>query len=131
MRKMSALSVWQPWAWLIVNGYKDIENRRWEPTEERIGERFAIHASKRRVTKAEFQEFLETVRDRKIKRYPRSIDDFDYGKLVGTAVLVGVGRGTKSYWAARGQFHWKLKSIRKIVPKLVKRGYQSWFTVRL
>jgi hypothetical protein len=26
---MKALSVQQPWAWLIVHGYKDIENRKW------------------------------------------------------------------------------------------------------
>lgn len=26
---MKALSTKQPWAWLIVNGYKDIENRTW------------------------------------------------------------------------------------------------------
>lgn len=26
---MKALSIRQPWAWLIVNGYKDIENRSW------------------------------------------------------------------------------------------------------
>lgn len=26
---MKALSIKQPWAWLIVNGYKDIENRDW------------------------------------------------------------------------------------------------------
>lgn len=24
-----ALSILQPWAWLIVNGYKDVENRSW------------------------------------------------------------------------------------------------------
>lgn len=24
-----ALSIQQPWAWLIVNGYKDVENRTW------------------------------------------------------------------------------------------------------
>ena len=27
---MRALSIRQPWAWLIVNGYKDIENRSWQ-----------------------------------------------------------------------------------------------------
>jgi len=27
--EMRALSIRQPWAWLIVNGYKDIENRSW------------------------------------------------------------------------------------------------------
>ena len=26
---MKALSIRQPWAWLIVNGYKDVENRTW------------------------------------------------------------------------------------------------------
>jgi hypothetical protein len=26
-----ALSVRQPWAWLIVNGFKDFENRDWRP----------------------------------------------------------------------------------------------------
>lgn len=26
---MTALSIRQPWAWLIANGYKDVENRKW------------------------------------------------------------------------------------------------------
>lgn len=40
---MKALSIRQPWAWLIVMGHKDIENRTW-PTSFR-GE-FLIHAGK-------------------------------------------------------------------------------------
>lgn len=27
---MTALSIRQPWAWLIVNGYKTVENRDWD-----------------------------------------------------------------------------------------------------
>lgn len=40
-----ALSIIQPWAWLIVNGYKDIENRdwRWPPS---LRGPFLVHASK-------------------------------------------------------------------------------------
>ncbi|WP_186425058.1 ASCH domain-containing protein [Cupriavidus metallidurans] len=38
---MKALSIRQPWAWLIVNGHKDIENRTW-PTHFRG--RVLIHA---------------------------------------------------------------------------------------
>lgn len=38
---MIALSIRQPWAWLIVNGYKDVENRTW-PT--RFRGRVMIHA---------------------------------------------------------------------------------------
>lgn len=29
---MKALTVRQPWAWLIVNGYKPVENRTWATT---------------------------------------------------------------------------------------------------
>lgn len=39
---MKALSIKQPWAWLIVNGYKPFENRSWQ-TKFR-GE-FGVHAS--------------------------------------------------------------------------------------
>lgn len=38
-----ALTVWQPWAWLVVNGFKDIENRDWR-THYRG--QVAIHAGK-------------------------------------------------------------------------------------
>ncbi len=38
---MKALSIRQPWAWAIVNGWKDIENRDW-PTKVR--ETVLVHA---------------------------------------------------------------------------------------
>jgi len=41
---MKALSINQPWAWLIVNGHKTVENRDWD-TKYR-GE-FLIHAGKK------------------------------------------------------------------------------------
>lgn len=40
---MKALSIRQPWAWLIVNGFKDLENRDWCPFE--MG-KILVHASK-------------------------------------------------------------------------------------
>jgi len=27
---LRALSLWQPWAWLVVHGLKDVENRSWQ-----------------------------------------------------------------------------------------------------
>lgn len=42
---MKAISVKQPWASLIVNGVKDIENRTWKCPEKYIGQRVLIHAS--------------------------------------------------------------------------------------
>lgn len=40
-----ALSIRQPWAWLIVNNHKPVENRSW-PTSFRG--RFLVHAGKTR-----------------------------------------------------------------------------------
>ena len=41
---MKALSIMQPWAWLIATGLKDVENRSWYTSYR--GE-FLIHAGKR------------------------------------------------------------------------------------
>lgn len=43
---MKALSIKQPWAWLIVNGYKDIENRSYPLGSKEPTQRIYIHASK-------------------------------------------------------------------------------------
>jgi hypothetical protein len=40
---MKCLSVRQPWAWLLVNGWKNVENRTWYTTQRG---RTLIHASK-------------------------------------------------------------------------------------
>lgn len=39
---MKALSIRQPWAWLILHGGKDIENRTWHT---KLRGRFLIHAA--------------------------------------------------------------------------------------
>lgn len=126
---MKALSFWQPWAWLIVNGHKDVENRSWKPSEKRIGERFVIHASSHKVTKAEYEEFLQDCKNRKIRNFPKSVDDFDYGAYVGSAVLKGAVRGHKSYWAARGSWHLVLSNVKKMKPKK-KKGQRGFFPFR-
>ena len=43
---MKALTLWQPWASLIVMGHKRFETRSWKMASL-IGERIAIHAAKR------------------------------------------------------------------------------------
>ena len=43
---MRALSIRQPWAWLVVNGYKNIENRTWSTG---FRGRIYVHAGQRTV----------------------------------------------------------------------------------
>lgn len=56
---MRALSIRQPWAWLIVNGHKDIENRVWST---RYTGPLLIHASKG-MTRAEYEDVVEMLED--------------------------------------------------------------------
>ena len=78
---MKALSVRQPWAWLIVNGYKPIENRSW-PTRYR-GE-VLIHAGK-----SVDKEGLAWVR----QNFPHiplpNGFSFECGGIVGQATITG------------------------------------------
>ena len=60
-----AISVRQPWAWALIHGGKDVENRTKAPqgTGNLIGRRFCIHASKG-MTQAEYEhaaDFMATV----------------------------------------------------------------------
>lgn len=83
---MKALSIKQPWAWLIVNGHKDIENRTWK-TKFR-GE-FLVHASKS-VDKPAMREMIK-------QGYPLP-REFDIGGIVGKATLVDCVEFSDSKW---------------------------------
>jgi hypothetical protein len=81
---MKALSVRQPCAWLIVNGYKDIENREWST---KLRGRVWIHTGVHRVTKAEYEEFVEDCRVVGIRKFPE-INEFKTGGIVGSVEIV-------------------------------------------
>lgn len=85
---MKALSIQQPWAWLIVNGHKDIENRDW-PTKGRG--RFLVHAGKKLD-----RESLEYLKE----EYPdiRWPESFDLGGIVGMAKIVDCVTESDSEW---------------------------------
>lgn len=85
---MKALSIQQPWAWLIVNGYKDVENRDWST---RVRGRVAIHAGKK-IDEAG----IHWVR----RNFPEIglPDVYATGGIVGTADLVGCFDRLRSPW---------------------------------
>jgi hypothetical protein len=98
---MKALSVRQPWAWLIVNGHKDVENRT--RTIKHRGH-LAIHASKK-IDMGEFAR-AEAIFGRPID--PASLQ---YGGIVGVVAIVGVTQQSKSKWFS-GPFGWLLKNAK-------------------
>lgn len=84
-----ALSLRQPWSWVILNLGKSIENRDWNTSFR--GD-FLIHASKG-CTKAEYYECLDTcvsiLGSTSMRTFP-PLRTLDRGGIVGAAKLVGV-----------------------------------------
>ena len=120
---MKALTLRPHWAWLVVNGHKDIENRSW-PTHLRG--RIWIHASSSPVTKAEYERFLGICRERRIKKFP-SRQDIKFGGIVGSVEIVDCVTKSRSYWFG-GEFGFVLKKARRTVFRPMK-GKLGFFEV--
>ena len=84
-----ALSINQPWAWLIAAGHKDVENRNWN-TEFR-GE-FLIHAGKTldKGALADLDVGEHPVTGEDFRPWEGGLPRIDTGGMVGIAELVGV-----------------------------------------
>lgn len=89
---MKALSIRQPWAWLISNVHKDIENRDW-PTRFRGS--VLIHASKG-MTRGEYEQCRDMAEDLGV-----TIPAFIYlerGGIVGIVNITGCVTNSESPW---------------------------------
>lgn len=93
-----ALSIRQPWAWLIVNGYKDIENRNW-PT--RLRGEILVHASKG-MTREEYTDvayflaYNAGIFERKIKL--PAYEELERGGVVGKVTITDCVKVSQSPW---------------------------------
>lgn len=88
-----ALSIRQPWAWLILHGGKDIENRCW-PT--RFRGFVLIHASKG-MTRGEYAAAQEYALARGITKLPAAAD-LERGGVVGVVRIVDCVARSDSEW---------------------------------
>src|SRR5712692_3895082 len=73
------LSLRQPWAWLVVNGYKDIENRSWRTNHRGA---LLIHASSTTTT---LQADLRRVKNEYAVDVPANLK---FGGVVGIVDVV-------------------------------------------
>lgn len=91
-----AISIRQPWAWLIVQGFKPVENRTWETLWRGP---VAIHASQG-MTRAEYDECAAFLHSQPSLRHiidalPKP-EDLLRGGIVGKAHLVACTRAHES-----------------------------------
>jgi len=120
---VKALSIRQPWAWLIVNGHKDIENRSWL-THYRGP--LLIHASKG-ITGAEYDFALEHAYEVAGVTLPL-FDELERGGIVGRVDLVDCVDQDPSPWFF-GKFGFVLKNA-KTLPFQPFTGKLGFFEVK-
>lgn len=101
---MKVLTVKQPWAWALLSGGKDVENRMWYTNHRGF---LAIHAG------ASMDPNWETV-------MPSGIvvpEPLPHSAIVGIVEVVDCIRNSGSKWAQPGCWHWLLAANpRRIKP---------------
>jgi hypothetical protein len=110
---MKALSIRQPWAWLIIHGGKNVENRTW-PTKFRG--RFMVHASKG-MTRSEYYSacaFVASFNPRLSNLIPLPCD-LQFGGYIGSVEVFNCVSGNpgdaRSDWL-QGPFGFFLREPR-------------------
>lgn len=121
-----ALSIRQPWAWLIVYGCKDIENRDW-PTRYRGP--LLIHAAKT-MTRTDYEAarlFVDSF-DPALAILIPDPDELHRGAIVGVATLTGCVEDHDSDWFC-GDYGFVLERPEAFLPPAPFSGALGLFDV--
>jgi len=123
---MKALSIRQPWAWLIVNDHKDVENRTWSTNYRG---RVLIHAGKG-MTRDEYDDALATALHVGYRGFFPPREQLDRGGIVGAATIVGCAHPDRrtSPWHMGGQYGFEL-ACPKPIPFVACKGALGFFNV--
>ena len=142
---MKALTIWQPWATLIIVGAKPWEWRRWPAPRWLVGQRIVIHAGARKVKPEEVLELrhdlaagdtslISEIAESLLTFTP--ITGYPLASALGTAVVgnaIGAAEwarrhGAPGYDSARIDHHmwgWPLTDIEQWRPFIPARGAQG------
>lgn len=91
---MKALSIRQPWAWLILHGGKDIENRTWTT---KFRGRVLLHAAKG-MTREEYEIANELAWEINPRIVLPAFDELKRGGIIGSVEIVDCVTESGSPW---------------------------------
>lgn len=125
-----ALSVRQPWAWAIMWGGKDIENRSWQAVNHGLRQRgrIAIHAAKG-MTRDEYEDAKDTMAHLGVHSVVPPLPHLlDRGCIIGSVEVVDVVNEHASPWffGPRGLVLRNPKPIKEVIPAVGALGYFKW-----
>jgi len=118
---MLALSIKQPWAWLIANGIKDVENRTWK-TDFRG--KILIHSGKNHsLNGMQLSRYQVNCIYRKCMEKALELpedEDLKLGGFIGIVEIIDCIKNHPSIWAEPDKWHWVLKNPEVIAFKKYK-----------
>ena len=120
-----ALSIRQPWAWLIVHGYKDIENRDWYTS---FRGRLLVHAGQTLTRRYYEQTCVELDAVGLIPPDMPAYGDMLRGGFVGWTRVVDCVTDHPSRWKQEGSHGFVLRDSRPI-PFVPWKGKLGFFNV--
>jgi hypothetical protein len=120
---LRALSIQQPWAWAILNGLKDIENRKWTTT---FTGQILIHAGQKFDNEGlkfikDMNPDIEIPTEKEFKKM--------MGGIVGKAVITGCVEESDSPWFF-GPFGFTLANA-KAIDLIPCKGQLKFFTPKI
>jgi activating signal cointegrator 1 len=143
MTRFPVISLWQPWAELLIAGLKEYETRHWQAPQQLIGQIILIHAAKR-WTKDEWHATNDLMR-----RFPRAQQAFDpehqgkftvtLGAIVGAVRLVAcipsetlaplISDEERAYGNfAPQRYGWQMQVMKRADPPIAVKGQQGiWY----
>ncbi len=98
---MKALSIKQPWSWLIIQGFKDVENRVWAT---KFRGRIYVHAGQ---SKSEMSKewtviawILQRLNNRQVAEFRNAfnLSRFALGAIIGEVDIVDCVTESDSHW---------------------------------
>lgn len=137
---MKIISIWQPWASLVVQGHKFFETRSWAAPRSLIGQRIGIAATKSikpeqiaAYNDEEFQQFYSETGLPELSDLPR-------GAILGTALLHSCELMTEEFmddvtdeekafgvWSS-GRYAWRLREPVCFETPVIAKGAQGVWT---
>ncbi len=138
---MWVLTLTQPYAWMVVHGSKDLENRSWfnriAKEIQGQGQTFAIHAGTT-ATRAYYREAVEFARgeDPALVVPPR--EQLVYGAILGTARIAGLyppdewrplGDPDHVPWHMQDRYGWALGGRTPLPATIPWKGLQGFWKV--
>jgi hypothetical protein len=121
---MRAITIKAPWAWAIMHGGKDIENRTWKTN---VRGRIAVHSSPG-LTREDY-EWARRWSKQKTGILLPDFEELERAAIIGTVEVIDCVKRHPSRWHARGHYGFVLANPRPLSKPVPCAGFLGFWEV--